>query len=408
MASKVCPTYHGGLASYQKALLRLLAEKNRIKSEVIYAVRAHEMLPDAKWPAAFSGRMIRERRFGSATRAIRTRFASRPITHSLLEMALAVSWDFPRDLNPDVILFVGNGWDIFGFAVANFARRRNCPFVVCPGIHPGSWGDDTIDFRLYDRAERLICFSESERDYLRQCGVPKSKSIRCPLHPMCCDDGDATRFRAKYDLESRLLVLFLGRRDKGKGYPRLLEAWRKVNTEIPNAVLILAGPLGDEYGGLLHSLPNATIRDLGIPTESEKADALAACDVFCLPSSGESFGLVFVEAWSYGKPVVCGPAPACREFIEHGRTGLWSSQDPDELAEKIMLLLRDTELRDSMGLAGLAVQREQFNEHLFLNAHLQALGLESADEKELSGQIGDGNRAGKASLYDSQSTAGGD
>jgi glycosyltransferase involved in cell wall biosynthesis len=124
----------------------------------------------------------------------------------------------------------------------------------------------------------------------------------------------------------------------------------------------------------LDRIPTGAVCDLAVPNEVDKADALAACDVFCLPSAHESFGIVYVEAWSYAKPVVCGPAPACREFIQDGHTGLWSSQNPDELAEKLLLLLANRELREKIGMAGLALQRANFNNETFLKAHLEAFG----------------------------------
>jgi glycosyltransferase involved in cell wall biosynthesis len=141
----------------------------------------------------------------------------------------------------------------------------------------------------------------------------------------------------------------------------------------------LAGAGGEQYAELLAKIPARNIRDLGVPDEIKKADAIAACDVFCLPSAHESFGIVYVDAWSYSKPVVCGTAPACREFIANGRTGFWASQVPEELAEKLTLLLQNPDVRAAMGKAGKLEQTEGFNYDIFLQIHLKALSLKDAE-----------------------------
>ncbi len=170
--------------------------------------------------------------------------------------------------------------------------------------------------------------------------------------------------------------LFLGRRDEGKGYPALLQAWPSVLQAIPDAVLILAGPgRRNNIETSLAKFPTANLRDLGVPDEISKANAIAGCDVFCLPSAHESFGIVYVDAWSYGKPVVCGTAPACREFIVDAKNGLWGNQVPEELAQKLITLLTRPDLRRAMGNAGKLEQAQKYNHEVFNRIHFSALGL---------------------------------
>jgi glycosyltransferase involved in cell wall biosynthesis len=89
-----------------------------------------------------------------------------------------------------------------------------------------------------------------------------------------------------------------------------------------------------------------------------KTDALAACSLLCVPSAQESFGGVYVEAWSLGKPVIAADTPATRELIHHGEDGLVVSQDARVLAEAIALLLDDTALAMTLGQRG----RDKVNE----------------------------------------------
>jgi glycosyltransferase involved in cell wall biosynthesis len=95
---------------------------------------------------------------------------------------------------------------------------------------------------------------------------------------------------------------------------------------------------------------------LGLAPESlqEKTDAYAACDVFCLPSTQESFGGVFTEAWSLGKPVIGCDIPAVRTVIDDGENGLLTRRRPAEIAERIVYLLERPDLRRRMGEHGRA------------------------------------------------------
>jgi glycosyltransferase involved in cell wall biosynthesis len=88
---------------------------------------------------------------------------------------------------------------------------------------------------------------------------------------------------------------------------------------------------------------------------------LAACDVLVLPSQAESFGVVFLEAWSQGKPVIGARIPAVEEMIHEGRDGLLVPYgDPKALAEKVLILLRDPELRRALGERGKEKVKERY------------------------------------------------
>jgi len=298
--------------------------------------------------------------------------ASRPVFHSLLEFWIRAAYRrgaghlLPR--RPRVVHFVGTGWDFTGFAMADYARRNRARFTIWPAVHPGLWGDDTIDLRLYRQADAVFCQSEAERRLLVERGLDPGRLVLCGLPPMCLPTGDGTRLRGQLGIGARPAVLFVGRRSSDKGYPALLEAWKVVAANVPDAVLLLAGPGSEEAS----PVAGDSIRDLGVPDEVTKADALAACDVFALPSAHESFGIVYVEAWSYGKPVICGPASASRELVRDEVTGLWSEQTPESIAAAIIRLLGDRKLRYTLGAAGMRFQLERLTWDITMNTHRKA------------------------------------
>ncbi len=300
------------------------------------------------------------------------KLATRPIFHSVLDAILCYELrellSHLKHTRPRVIHYIGTGHDLIGLPVARLAGQLESIFTVWPAIHPSSWGDDRIDLRLYRRSTRVFCQSDFERRHLESLGVAPGVLVNCGLPPMCQRDGDGARFRSKLRLTDEPVVFFLGRLDRGKGYFALLDAWALVVGQIPNAQLIIAGP-----GEVRPSGQN--VHDLGVVDEQEKADAYAACDVFCLPSRHESFGIVYVEAWSYGKPVICGEAHACRELVADGVNGLHSSQDSLELGASILQLLVSPSRRKTMGLNGRALQREKYSEGRMIDAHLAAWNL---------------------------------
>ena len=307
-----------------------------------------------------------------------SRLASRSFLHGLLERLVCAALPpkaILRAAGPlDVVHFIGTGWNYAGFAFLRAARHLGVVFTVWPAVHPGNWGDDIVDVRLYRQADGVFCQSLFEQRHLASRGVPETKLLRCSPAPDIPTIADGDGFRRRYELSLRPAVLFLGRRDNGKGYPALLRAWKTVLERVPNAVLLLAGPGGEKRSALLDAIPASSIRDLNVPDHNEKADAIAACDVFCLPSAHESFGIVYVEAWSYGKPVVCGTAPASRELIKDGETGLWSDGTSESIARQLITLLGSPGLRTALGEAGRSLQLLRYTASAMANAHFDAWG----------------------------------
>ena len=94
------------------------------------------------------------------------------------------------------------------------------------------------------------------------------------------------------------------------------------------------------------------VHRLGAVSLEEKTNALAACDILCVPSTQESFGGVYTEAWSFGKPVIGCPIPAVQEVITDGEDGFLVNQDAPEIAERITYLLSHPEQARKLGDAG--------------------------------------------------------
>jgi phosphatidylinositol alpha-1,6-mannosyltransferase len=153
-------------------------------------------------------------------------------------------------------------------------------------------------------------------------------------------------------------VVLVGRMmaaERYKGHDALLDAWPAVRREVPDAQLVFAGD-GDDLPRLREraaALADDSVRFTGF-LPSGQIDALyGRAAVFAMPSRGEGFGLVYLEAMAHGLPCIGSTHDAAREIIEHGATGFLVDQaDHAGLANDLVRLLRDDRLRLAMGARG--------------------------------------------------------
>jgi phosphatidyl-myo-inositol dimannoside synthase len=159
--------------------------------------------------------------------------------------------------------------------------------------------------------------------------------------------------------ERARIILAVGRWDPAeryKGADTLISALPRVLQTVPDAVLILVGE-GDDRPRL-----EQLARESGVPhhtrflfglTQDELFACYGHCDVFALPSSGEGFGLVFLEAMAHAKPVIGGAHGGTPDVIEDGVTGLLVPHgDATLLSNALESLLADPVRAIEMGVRG--------------------------------------------------------
>ncbi len=142
-------------------------------------------------------------------------------------------------------------------------------------------------------------------------------------------------------------------------YPRkrldiLLRAAGLLRKTIPELEIRIVGngPEHDRLQGICRELDlGPVVRWLGDASLSTLAEEYNRCDVFCLPSVQEGFGIVFLEAMAAGKPIVAARAAAIPELVRSGI--LVEPDNPAAIAEAIVCLYRDPGLRRSLGAVGL-------------------------------------------------------
>ena len=256
-------------------------------------------------------------------------------------------------------------FDSLAYAAQRYAQRCACPFVFTPLTHLGENAKSAVrehytlphQIEMSKRSNRVLAQTSIERDYLIGRGVPAAKIVVVGpgVDPKSITGGHGDSFRQRHGLDGPV-VFYIGVHAYDKGTVHLIEAMRLLWERGSSTNLVLAGAHFPGFGKYLDSLPQET-RDrcllLGRVDEEEKRDLLAAGDVFVMPSRTDSFGIVYLEAWLYKKPVIGALAGGVPDVITHGEDGLLVPfGNVAELAEAIERLLEERDLARRLGQAG--------------------------------------------------------
>jgi phosphatidylinositol alpha-1,6-mannosyltransferase len=161
-----------------------------------------------------------------------------------------------------------------------------------------------------------------------------------------------------FPVPDRPTVLIVGRMDElsYKGHRELIACWPRVVSRIPDARLLIVGggPRLETFRKLAADSPAAAnIEFTGLLPWSEMPRVWSQASVFAMPSRGEGFGLVYIEAMRYGVPVLASVHDAAPEINLDGQTGYNVNLDrPDELCERVIHLLEDPSLAAELGRNG--------------------------------------------------------
>jgi len=143
------------------------------------------------------------------------------------------------------------------------------------------------------------------------------------------------------------VVLSVARKSPAKRYDLVVAAVERLRADHPNATLVLVGPDEDR-----RPVESPAVRYTGPMDDQDLHDAYHNADVFTMMSESESFGMVFVEAWMRGLPVVgnrwCGPVAS---LIDEGKDGFLAS-GAEDLSAFLQRLLTNPRLRKEFGAAG--------------------------------------------------------
>lgn len=206
--------------------------------------------------------------------------------------------------------------------------------------------------RLARKSDGLITHTLQHRDEIsRAWQIPPTAFTVIPHGIALPDAGELVSSATHEAIE----VLYVGRFEHRKGIDTLLAAIPRI---IEQHAKVRFTMIGHDPGNRCQTkfqkeharLPEDKVRFLGQVSPTHLAAAYRDCDIFAAPSRYESFGLIYVEAMSWGKPVVACASGGTAEVVKHGETGwLIEPGDTDGLVARILDLARDDTTRLKFG-----------------------------------------------------------
>jgi glycosyltransferase involved in cell wall biosynthesis len=271
----------------------------------------------------------------------------------------------------DVVHNIRIGREHFSWASYAFARQRRARFFITPNFSPrmGSLLGRLVMrnfFRLLRRADGVFVFTPAEKKEMARLGVAADRICLIGVGPLLAERYDPAEFKRRFGIRDRM-VLFLGQKLSYKGFDLLLAAAPRVWQKYPETSFVFIGPHYNSSREKILGLRDDRIVDIPRVDAFDplKASALAAADVFALPSRQEGIGGVYIEAWAMKKPVIACRIPYLT--IEDGIDGFLIPQEASALAAKIVWLLDHPQQAQAMGESGFAKVQREYNWNLIVN-----------------------------------------
>ena len=238
--------------------------------------------------------------------------------------------------------------------------------------------------------KKILAVSKTTKEYLVKSGLKQDKidvimnGIDSELFEM---RGVSEDIRKELRIEGKTrLVGCIGRIMEQKGQKSFLLAIPRVIPKWPETLFLIVGDVFSGREGykkeLLEIIDKNGLRDYVrfIGFKENIGDVIKSLDVLVFPSvAPESFGLSVLEAMSFGKPVIASNTGGVSEIIQDGVTGLlFEPGHPEQIAERIILLLDQRESYDAIGKGAKEAVTERFSLEKYVTTMEQAL-MEVAD-----------------------------
>lgn len=226
----------------------------------------------------------------------------------------------------------------------------------------------------YHRVSRLVAISISVQTVLENAGISKHiiDVIRDGIDVAEVSRGDATGIHASCGIaDNAPVVACVANLSHDKDHPTLLRAWQIVERTSSHARLVLVG--GGDHRSALETMAT----DLGLKRvhfagfRTDVPNWLTAADVVALTSQHEGLGSILMDAQACGKPVVATAAGGIPEIVADGVAGfVVPVGDHAAVADRLLRVLGDAELRQRLGAAGRARAVSEFDTSHLVTAHL--------------------------------------
>lgn len=179
---------------------------------------------------------------------------------------------------------------------------------------------------------------------------------------------DKNELKAKYKIQSKNVLLFIGRLAEKKGVIYLIDALPQIISKAPDAVLIICGngPLKNDCEMLVKKIGmNSFVKFTGHISDKEEIDYLSMADLLIVPSivthDGDTEGLpvVILEGLSMGKPIIASDVGGIKDVIKNGINGfLIEEKNSNSIAVYVTKVLSSEELMSKLSKSAISIANE--------------------------------------------------
>ena len=260
----------------------------------------------------------------------------------------------------DVVHGFNISWEHGLLAGLKFANQRAIPFVATPFAHLGEGKNSRVALNsmmdhqrdLLRRSGRVLVLTAVEKEGLAARGIRPEQIavVGGGLDPLPAVI-DPAAVLAEHHL-SRSFAIFIGRLSHDKGALQAAQAILRLG-QLPLVLVGRMTPEFERFYGRLNQQERELIGPVGSLTDSQKHALLSQAAMLLLPSRSESFGIVLLEAWAHGVPVIAARTGGVRGVVDEGQNGLLVSfGDVPALTNAISQLGQNEVLRQQLGQCG--------------------------------------------------------
>ncbi len=324
--------FKGGIQAYSDFLLQAIQSTAIFKYSEVFLKHDHQVTPDVQiWPN------FNFHCFGSWPKMLRTVVYA---IHLLL-------WGCLKQ--PQLVITTHLNFTPVAYGLKRFLR---IPYwAVAHGVDAWNIQDPLLKASLrhanlilavshYTRSRLLNEQNLDENQVVVLPNTFETKRFKIAAKPSALLE----RYQLHPDQPVILTVARLSRRERYKGYDQVMKALPEIRRHLPTVHYILVGQ-GCDRPRIEEMIADLDIQDCvtlaGFVSDDELCDHYNLCDVFAMPSKGEGFGIVYLEALACGKPTVGGNQDGAIDALCHGELGiLVNPDDVDEIAYVLTEILQ--------------------------------------------------------------------
>lgn len=234
--------------------------------------------------------------------------------------------------------------------------------------------------RLLGQADLIqINNTDEEEDVIRYLGYRPANMVIVPNGMKVSEYLNLPEkgiFRKKHDVQTdQQMILFMGRLNIKKGLDLLLPAFKQIADQLPEAILILAGPddgyLSETEDFIKKNNLSHRIKLVGMLTDTVKKEALADADLFVLPSYSEGFSIAVLEAMTSKVPALVSDRVGFGDYIKNYNAAYLTPLTDEGVAKGILKILQDDDFAESIKKQAFKMVIENFDIKVVANQLLE-------------------------------------